>query len=156
MAKLQDQLRTTGRATIRMQEYLQSLVQTLEESYGRPGVALGVAVAPLTLDADRASWVGLILTELVTNAFKHAFPANQPGRIEVRLDRLGERYVLSVADTGAGLPVGLDVERQPSVGLRLVHLLSERLRGELTTTAREGTTFTVSFSVPEEAPTGDR
>jgi two-component sensor histidine kinase len=155
MAKLQDQLRTAGRAAVRMREYLQSLVQTLEESYGRPGIMLAVAVAPLTLDADRASWVGLILTELVTNAFKHAFPGSQPGRIAVALEHAGERYLLRVADTGVGLPVGLDLEQQASVGLRLVHLLSERLHGEVAITTEGGTAFTVRFSVPEEG-SGDR
>jgi PAS domain S-box-containing protein len=146
MAKVQDQLyRSADRSQVRMDEYLGTLVQALEEAFGRPGIRLTVTAQDLTLDQDQANPVGLIVTELVTNAFKYAFPDGRPGDITVVLERCEEGYILRIADTGAGMPASLHPEHASSLGLRLVHLLARRLQASVAVQTEAGTTFTLRF-----------
>jgi two-component sensor histidine kinase len=89
---------------------------------------------------------GLLVTELVTNSFKHAFPDGLMGeiRITLRQDPPGT-CVLIVGDTGVGLPEGLDVRATESLGWQLVCLLTEQLRGTIELESHEGTSVTITF-----------
>jgi two-component sensor histidine kinase len=103
--------------------------------------------APIGLDAAQAVPVGLIVNEAVTNALKHAFPGERPGRVSVRLRRQGERGLrLEIADDGIGLPGGgADAE---GGGTRLVRTLARQLGGRAAWHARPGGT-TVAVAFPE-------
>jgi two-component sensor histidine kinase len=98
--------------------------------------------------ADAAVACGLILTELLANALKHAFPAGRPGVIEVtlRVDPPGT-CVLNVRDDGVGFPAGLEVRQTESFGLQLVHLLTEQLGGTMERMAGRGTHWRLTFPV---------
>ncbi|HJS58929.1 MAG TPA: ATP-binding protein, partial [Vicinamibacteria bacterium] len=88
---------------------------------------------------------GLILNELITNALKHAFPDGRPGTIRVELKRVdGDALRLVVSDDGAGLSVGIDVERSPSLGLDLVRMLAKQLDAALEVGRTRGTCFTLT------------
>lgn len=83
--------------------------------------------------------LALIVNELLTNAFRHAFPPEAPapgGRVDIRflrVDRDGVPHLLlEVVDDGVGLPTGLDPAGGDSLGLKLVHLLARQLGGTLT------------------------
>jgi two-component sensor histidine kinase len=102
--------------------------------------------------------LGLIVNELVTNTFKHAFPVGRNGLVEVELkylpdvpDREIGRSLASglgeirVKDNGVGLPPNLNLSETPSMGLHLVRVLVEQLEGELEIAASRGTSFTVKF-----------
>jgi two-component sensor histidine kinase len=102
--------------------------------------------------------LGLVVNELVTNTFKHAFPGERSGRVEVELEHAGAAGIeeitttdgvaqLIVRDNGIGLPAGLSVEETPSMGLHLVHVLAKQLNAELSIRAREGATVIVKFPV---------
>ena len=96
---------------------------------------------------------GLIINELVSNALKHAFPDGRVGHVRVELRPLrGQRHVLVVSDDGVGLPPNLDLERADSLGLQLVHDLTEQLHGTVAVNRDSGTTFTITF---EEAGNGE-
>jgi two-component sensor histidine kinase len=106
-----------------------------------------VEAGDVLLEVERANSIGLIVNELVTNAFKHAFPDERLGRIAVNLEEIGEDYRLCVRDTGVGFLSDRNLERSPSFGLRLVDLLVRRLDGTLSIDATAGTQFTVMFPV---------
>jgi two-component sensor histidine kinase len=82
------------------------------------------------MGADLAVPCGLILNELVSNAFKHGFPKERGGEIKLTLrnDPSGS-CTLCVQDTGVGIPAGLDVNTSQSLGLKLVLLLTQQIRG---------------------------
>ena len=96
------------------------------------------------LGVDRSIPCGLILNELLTNAFKHAFPHGGPGEISVVLQEAGDGNIeLSVADTGIGVPA--DSEGRGTLGLTLVRLLCEQLEGTLSITNESGTRYRIRF-----------
>ena len=100
---------------------------------------------------DTAVPVGLIVNELVTNAYKHAFPhdGRAGGAIQVELSRLKGDVVISVADDGARLPTDFDPDNLDSLGLLLISSLSRQLDGELSfETSCHGARGTVRFPAP--------
>jgi two-component sensor histidine kinase len=101
-------------------------------------------------EMDRAVTCGLIMNELVTNAFKYAFPGFRSGTIAVEFarDPAGRMY-LRVSDDGVGLPPDFDHLHTATLGLELVATLSEQL-GTLVCERSRGTSFTVTFA-PEGA-----
>jgi PAS domain S-box-containing protein len=150
IALIHESLYQTGEvvAQVNAADYLPRLSQQLWAAYGAPAdrLTLRVEAQPLGLPAQTALPCGLLVTELVTNSFKHAFPAGRGGTIHLRLrqDRPGS-CVLSVGDTGIGLPDDLDVRTTASLGWHLVHLLTEQLRGTLHLERHAGTTVTITF-----------
>jgi two-component sensor histidine kinase len=104
------------------------------------------------LEVRRATVCGLLLQELVSNCFKHAFPAGR-GEIDITLHAQPDGLaVLMVHDTGVGCPSALSLQQMTSVGLQLVGVLAEVLEGTMTLEGADGTTVTVTFPVwPSEA-----
>ncbi len=82
-------------------------------------IRLVVESDPVEVNLDTAILLGLIATELITNAYKHAFTDRPDGLITVRLTRSGKQQcTLSVEDDGVGLPDGFEPEKARSLGLR--------------------------------------
>lgn len=136
-------------AQVKMRGYVGRLVEELAAAYpdhaGR--LRIEVNVAEITFGIDTAIPCGLVINELVSNAFKHAFPDGGEGMVRVRLSRAGEGYVLEVADNGGGFPEGLDIHRTESLGLRLITTLAEdQLQGSMTVEGGEGTTVRIVFT----------
>ncbi|HYF58044.1 MAG TPA: CHASE domain-containing protein [Burkholderiaceae bacterium] len=133
-------------------EYLKRLARLLGDSHrgAAPGVVLRVegTDVPLTLDLPRAIPCGLLVNELITNAYKHAFPGGGRGEIVVGIaleGETGETAVLSVTDDGVGLPDDPDAGRAGSLGFQLVPLLVDQLGAEMVRVIGEGTRFEVRF-----------
>ena len=108
--------------------FLTELCTTIERAFRRPGITLRVEPTGVTMDLDVASAAGLIVNELVTNAFKHAFPGREQGEITIRLqqdDGPGGDIVLVVEDNGRGL------EEKPATGtgLMLIRGLAQQCGG---------------------------
>jgi two-component sensor histidine kinase len=131
--------------TVRLGEYLERLVGSVRQFADGPAIGMDLTPGEHRLDLDRAISAGLIVNELLTNAIKHALPQGQPGAMGVRLRVQGGDYLLDVWDTGPGLPPDLDVEKTPSLGLRLVHLLARRLQATVRCKNDGGATFTIQF-----------
>ncbi len=119
---------------------------------GGANIRLERHIAPISLDIDQAVSCGLIINELVSNAFKHAFPEKRVGTIKVEMNRLENDLVeLIVADDGIGLPPSFSLADHDSLGLRLVTMLTEKLKGTLEHLRRPGTAFRVVFKVRSES-----
>ena len=135
-------------AQVNAAEYLPQLSQRLFEAYRSPidRLTLKVQADPVWLAVQTAVPCGLLITELVTNSFKHAFPNGLVGGIHITLRRdPAGACVLIVGDTGVGLPERLEVCGRESLGWQLVRLLTEQLRGTIALDGREGTTVTITF-----------
>ncbi len=113
-------------------------------------VAVSCEGSPVEVGVDAAVPLALIVVELVTNAIKHAFPGDRPGRIRVALRGLGPSAMLTVEDDGIGLPAADPGARRS--GLRLVERLVAQLHGRLEVRAAGGTRYALTF--PIEAPPG--
>ncbi|MBR0565509.1 PAS domain S-box protein [Azoarcus sp. L1K30] len=130
-------------------EYLDRLAQLLLGSYREDSVRISLRTVmptgPLSLDLERAVPCGLIVTELVTNAFKHAFVGGRSGEVRIELHAVADALELVVADDGVGLPAGFDLENVKSLGLQLVPLLAEQLGGDFSLGSGPGARFALRF-----------
>lgn len=132
-----------------MQEYLERIVRALEQAHGSPDVTVSVVAGDVGLEPERATLVGLIATELVRNALQHAFAPGTGGRVEVRLQRLGDQYVLRVSDNGVGMATAMPTE-PAALGLRLVQMYAQRLKGRIELNVVGGTHFSIVFPLGGE------
>jgi PAS domain S-box-containing protein len=128
--------------------FFDTLIPILVSSYAmqsdRFTISINAAHGQLPLNA--AVPCGLIANELISNAFKHAFPGDRRGEIKVELTRdpTGQA-VLMVSDDGIGIPEDLVLEDMPTFGLQLVMLLADQLGGELQIQRSAPTRFLLRF-----------
>jgi PAS domain S-box-containing protein len=114
------------------------------------------AFGPASLPADRAVSFGLLLNELVVNAVKHAFSDGEPGKVDVRLGpRDDDTLLLSVVDSGGGLPAGWTLEGAKSLGSRLILGLADQLGATIATQSAPGEGSRFELTIPT-GPTGRR
>ncbi len=148
MALVHERLyRSEDLARIDFQEYIHSLVAYLFSSYKvNPAlIRLKLKVEDLTISIDRAIPCGLIITELISNSLKHAFPEGK-GTITVEFQSTEEEFLtLVVRDDGVGFSSEMDFRNTESMGLRLVTTLTRQLDGEIELDQDGGTSFTITF-----------
>jgi PAS domain S-box-containing protein len=142
-------------AQLHVGEYLTRLGRLLADGQrsSAPAVQLRVegAEVPLHLELPRAIPCGLLVNELVTNAYDHAFPDGRAGTVSIGIAIDGDTASIRVEDDGVGLPPGLDTEAPTSLGLQLVPLLVDQLGGTLSRGGPPGTRFEVRFPLAAEA-----
>lgn len=132
-----------------MADYLVGLCDGLAVSHAtrERGIALEVRADDCRLPLDAALPVALIVSEVVCNALKHAFPDGRPGRITVGFACADGRCILTVGDDGVGLPPEPVSNRRTGIGQQLVRLMAEHISGAVTFERSGGTTFHLSFPV---------
>jgi two-component sensor histidine kinase len=138
-------------ARVDIAEYLKGLTSGLFATYGiDPDVLqLSLKVDDIPMGVDAAITSGLIVNELLSNSLKHAFPDGRRGkvRVELRADPAGA--VLEVMDDGIGVPDHLDFRNPATLGLKLVSILTDQLRGTIELDRSHGTRFVVRFPLGE-------
>jgi two-component sensor histidine kinase len=119
---------------------------TYGDQAGKITRGIQIETPSLSLDMNTAIPFGLILTELLSNALKHAFPSGKEGEIHIAV-RPGIPGMLSleVRDNGVGLPQNITVEEAQSLGLQLVRLLTRQVKGTIDIKRSKGTTVTITF-----------
>jgi PAS domain S-box-containing protein len=149
MALLHETLYRSGNlARVDFPQYVKSICNHLVRSCacGAENIRLSQDIADVALDMDQAIPAGLIISELVTNALKHAFPARAEGEISVELQVAGEKHlVLRVSDNGVGFPAERRSQSSETLGLILVENLSRQLDGQLSIKSDHGTVFEIVF-----------
>ena len=132
--------RSPNVAEIDFDEYLRVLASRFVISFGRGGqINLNVRSAPLHFDLDTTIPLALIVTEAITNAFKHAFPDGRIGTISVEGVQAENQTIIRVADDGVGLPAGWEELQARSLGLKLMRVLAEQVDARLSFKSNGGT-----------------
>lgn len=131
---------------IAIAEYFKNLMAHIEKSYSlnNKNIQTHLNCQPLAIDLDTAIPLGLIVNELVTNSYKHAFTSNPNGLIDVSFHKSATGYTLIVSDNGLGY-VPEDGKLQ-GLGMELIHMLVEQLGGSIVFTKNNGTTAVVNFN----------
>jgi PAS domain S-box-containing protein len=135
-------------AKVNFTEYIESLVINLFQAYRVDSnqIILEKKFDDVDLSIDRAIPCGLIISELVSNALKYAFPNKQEGKIYLLLHcEQDKRCTLIVRDNGVGLPSNFSFKHLNSLGLNLVKILTEQLEGTLKLNYYKGTEFCIEF-----------
>jgi PAS domain S-box-containing protein len=148
MALIHEQLYESGDLrSIDLAAYTDVLAQNLFRAYGDPArIRLRVVIQHAELAIDEAIPCGLILNELISDAFKHAFPADKAGEVAItgQLDA-GDQVRIEVRDTGVGIPESVDFRKPKSLGLEIVNILTRQLNGKLELERGSGTLFRLTF-----------
>ena len=135
---------------IRFEDYIKRLLSDLLYSYEiNPDlVKLVVDVEDVDLNMETAVPCGLIISELISNSLKYAFPQGRKGEIKVSLKHVPEdpKFVLTVADNGVGLPPNIDLKNITTLGLELVYNLTRQIDGEIELDRSQGTKFRINFN----------
>ena len=130
-----------------MTDYLEALVAALSRAHSGPNApAIEVRASGVHLDVDLAVPCGLIVSELVTNALKHAFvPPRSGATVWVSLVQVGGDIELTVADNGAGLSSTFDWGTARSLGVHLVRTFGRQLRATIDVERTGGTRWVLRF-----------
>jgi PAS domain S-box-containing protein len=150
MALVHEKLyQSTNLSRIDFADYIRTLGALLFRSSAitPENVVLEVSGGEVFLSIDSAVPAGLIVNELLSNALKHAFPADRRGVIAVSLEERSDGWIrVHLRDNGIGLPEDFDLDRTGTLGLQLVHALVQQVDGRITIeTLRPGTGFIVDF-----------
>ncbi len=143
---------------IDMRRHVHRLADRLADVYAGEGrdIRLLVATSGLRLTLAQAVPCGLIINELITNAYQHAFPGRQEGTIVVTLEDLPDQMVaVRVKDDGVGMPDDVAIEQPDTLGLQLVKGLSDQVGGTVSLLRGRGTEVVIRFKlVPPKASAG--
>jgi two-component sensor histidine kinase len=138
IAAVQRHLASSDLGDVVLRPYFVQLCESLGASmiYDPKRLSIAVTVDESVVDTNVSVSLGLIITELVINALKHAFPNNQAGGIAVDYRSDGPNWTLSVRDNGIGMPTGAE-KAKPGLGTGIVEALSKQLRGVISVSDAE-------------------
>ncbi|APG28096.1 hypothetical protein A7E78_09735 [Syntrophotalea acetylenivorans] len=149
MALAHEQLyQSKNLSEISIKKYMENLVGQLEKSFQSPKqeVDCRLVVENVPLDIEKVVPCGLLVTELLSNAYKHAFADGCSGQVTVSLQSENGQIELKVVDDGIGLPAEFDHRQAKTLGLQLVSALVNQLGGALEVETVNGTCFRVNFA----------
>jgi len=131
-----------------LSDYLQHLILIVASAYKNEKITLRTDIDPCSVNIETVLPLGLIVNELMTNAFKYAFPGNRTGYIWISLkpDTPGS-WNLTIRDNGIGLPPGFSIQDSQSMGSQIIQILVQQVDATLKITQDEGICFTVTFPV---------
>jgi two-component sensor histidine kinase len=151
MAAVHERLSESGNTSmVDFADFVRTIAGELGTSYRKDEfrVRIDVAAAPLELDINLAIPCALILNEILTNAFKYAFPPSRQKRARVSISlalREGGLVELAVRDSGIGIKPGIEPGKTESLGMTLISMLTVQLGGELLLDREGGTAYTLTF-----------
>ena len=124
-------------------EYFERFARLMAESYGHVGspVTLKVEVENVLIEAERLSYMAMITSELVANAYRHAFPEGRAGTVTISYARFADRSELKVSDDGIGLPADLDA--RSGLGMEISEALASQLGGRIEKSFGRGSSITL-------------
>ncbi len=136
-------------------DYLRNITKHLYSAHSvDPNViAIRISAGNIPLHIDQAIPCSLIINELITNTFKHAFPDGRKGEIRIDLTRKDGTIHLLYSDNGIGLPENISLENATTLGMRLLSGLTRQMKGTIETGRQDGTWFRISF--PEVRKDGE-
>lgn len=131
---------------LQMDNYLIQLTTEIQNSHQQPNhkIEIKTDCDQILLDFDTSVPLGLIVNELVTNAYKHAF-SNGVGSIWLSFKNAGNNYILVVKDNGVGVPENFENKKENSLGMELIQLLSAQINGKVKINHEGGFEVIITF-----------
>ncbi|MBK8519408.1 MAG: sensor histidine kinase [Ferruginibacter sp.] len=132
-------------AAVDINDYLENLSSSLATSFGykASSVITMVQMVRTKMDIDKAIPIGLIVNELITNSYKHAFTEAKDPQIHIKLVETAAGLVLNISDNGAGLDNG--ETKSASFGMKLVHTLITQLDATMQVNVNNGTQYIITL-----------
>ena len=138
-------------SAIPFDDYLLNLILIIASSYKNDRIKVVTDIRSCKISIELALPMGLIVNELITNAYKYAFPGNNTGTIWVKLlEESDGKYSITIRDDGIGLPENFSMKKPQSMGTQIVQILVEQVDAQLEFTVNGGTSFRILFSIQQE------
>lgn len=148
MSDIYDKLyKTTEYNNLNIKEYLSNIIQDISDSYNFTNkITIRKNIQDFDIDTKIAFPMGVIITELITNSLKYAFPNNISGNIDINIYLSdSNNAILSVSDNGIGIPEYIIRSRDFGFGLNLVDILAQQIDGRFEIFNHNGSKFDVIF-----------
>jgi len=130
-------------------DYISTLCKHFQQSLGENKIKVKLDMSYVNVPINQAVSLGFILSELLTNAHKHAFPTNE-GIISIKLELKGEKIIILFSDDGVGFPKEISSKKSSAFGISLVESLTDQLDGELETIHGKGLQYILSIPIQKE------
>ena len=136
--------------SVNSKRYFENLIEILKNSYLSldKHIVLNENIAEMKLSVDTATTLGLIITEIISNIFKHAFPQSKSGEINFTfIEKPGSAFVLTISDNGTGLPENFNLEKNSGLGMRLIHILPQKIGAHIKMENSNGTIYIIEGNI---------
>jgi PAS domain S-box-containing protein len=143
---------------INFDRYISEMIEYMRNTSGllNENVAIDLDTSGIELNIDTAIPVGLLVNELISNSYKHAFPEDpeninegegKSNTIDIKFEAIDDgKYSLVFRDNGVGIPEEIDIEQSSTLGLQLVGMFVEQLHGSIELDREHGTTYHIIFN----------
>ena len=135
---------------VNLKDYIVSIVDLLSYSFDKESIEVVYDFESWVLERvsiDKAIPCGLFVNEIMSNAFKYAFPKKIDARISLKLRNEESNYLIEISDNGVGMPEDIDLNTSNTLGIELINALVDQLDGELSFSAKNGVKYCLTFSV---------
>lgn len=141
-------LETPDHERINFSRYLKILVDDLYKSHGADPnkISSDIKADNVFLDIDTATLCGLIITELISNSLKHAFPNGRDGMVGIDMNQDDNSLVMLISDDGIGLSERVNFNEPDTLGLQLVKTLVNEINGQIELKNGNGTEFNIKLN----------
>ncbi len=139
-------------AEINFDEYLKDLIEGFRPIFDEKiNINIVMDTIPITIDMVQAVPFGLLATEIITNAYKHAFKNRKNGeiRISMKIEPDGS-YSLRIKDNGEGLPDEMAFKRPTSLGFKLIQTLTRQIGAKIKIEQNDGLGYTIYFNLVKD------
>ena len=130
--------------TIQLDHYLQKLISSFLATSSL--IVIKDELDTITIPVNIAIPIGLIISELLTNSIKHAFPDGRNGRITIKLKKTKNGFKIMLSDNGVGLPENIDILSGKSLGLTLINALTSQIDANFTMKSDNGVKCVLTVS----------
>lgn len=138
---------------INLERFIKDITSSMVSALasGQTRIELSLELQPLNFDVKRAIPLGLLITEILTNALKHAFAGRDEGHIIIKLEKTEQELKLEIADDGIGMEEGKAAAPAATLGTEIIHALADQIGAHLEMTSRPGEGTKYSLRLPLKA-----
>ena len=132
---------------IKVQDYIKELSTTIQQTMGVDAISVDISfnLEDIALPITQAIPCGLLLNEVLTNSFKHAFKGREKGKVDISFKEKDEKLCFCIKDNGIGIDSDLKPAKGSSLGMKLIRTLTKQLNAEMNVSSEEGSLFEFTF-----------
>lgn len=136
-------------SSVQLEDFLSKLIYQIESTLPENNIQLNVQLnsGETKVNIDTAIPLGLIVNEILTNCFKHAFPENKGGKILITTETQIQTLILKISDNGIGFDVSKTNQVNKSLGLELIEILADQLNCQMDVLNNNGTTYVLKLTL---------
>jgi two-component sensor histidine kinase len=144
--------------TVDCKDFLERLIEKVSGLHNSKNISVSfkLSIESLPVSLNTMIPLALIINEIVSNSFKHAFPERSQGGITLELAKRDGRLRLWISDDGAGLREDFSALKERSLGMQLIDLLSSQIKADMTVNGADGTSYTFIIGDGNGADTDSR